>query len=254
MSKKDILAWMREFKNFLFEFFLELCYPNTCVICGNLCNRGICHVCGKKYPLISEPRCKGCGKPISDEVEEYCQDCMQKKTMVTQGKNLWVHSGEIKNSIYRFKYKNHRIYGREYGRKLVKENEDFLRNWKPECIIPVPAHVHRKRSRGYNQAEVLAFGIKKEIKEYLNIDLPVYHHLIYRKIETKFQKQLNQNQRRKNLKGAFGYREKHRLPACVLVVDDIYTTGTTIQEVSKVCKILGAKEVVFMTISIGQGF
>ncbi len=254
MNKKDIRVWMRGLKNFFNNIVLELCYPNTCVICGVLCKDGLCGKCEKEYPVIQEPRCKKCGKPIVKEEDEYCEDCLKGNHIFLQGKNIWIHTKQVKETIYRFKYKNHRIYAKEYARILVLEHAEFLQNWRPECMIPVPAHAHRKRKRGYNQADVLCYALQKQVFETFGVKIPVYNHIIYRKRETKFQKQLNQSQRRQNLVGAFSANAQAILPRHVLLVDDIYTTGSTINEMAKVCIALGGKEVIFMTISIGQGF
>lgn len=257
MNKNDILVWMRGFKNFntgIAGVILELIYPNTCVICGKICDEGICFKCKKLYPFIQEPRCMCCGKPIISEDEEYCSDCAQNKKMFQQGRSLWVHKDDIKQSVYRFKYKNHRIYAKEYARLLVREHVDVLGEWRPDCIIPVPIHGKRRRSRGYNQAEVLAVEIQEEILRQLDILIPINTAYIYRKKETVYQKQLDNHERKKNLKSAFEINKSTKLPKNILIIDDIYTTGATIQAISELLAKAGCDRSVFFTISIGQGF
>lgn len=253
MNKKDIQVFMREFKNFR-EIILELCYPTTCVLCGKLDARGMCAKCKKKHPMIQEPRCMKCGKPIRDMREEYCSDCKIHKKIFKQGRSIWIHENEVKQSIYKFKYKNRRIYAEQYAKLLVEENTKLLRQWKPECLIPIPVHANRKRKRGYNQAEVLAKMIQGEIERQLGVALPVETRMLYRKKETLYQKKLDDKQRRKNISGAFQIREMCSLPTTVLLIDDIYTTGATLQEISKILTRAGVQNVFFLTISIGQGF
>lgn len=253
MRKSDLQVWEREFKNFK-RIILELCYPTTCILCGKIDRDGLCNKCKKEYQIVQEPRCMCCGKPIVEEEKEYCSDCLLKKKIFSQGRSLWLHQKNIKQSVYRFKYKNHRIYGEKYAKLLVQEYGTFIQTWKPQCIISIPVHERRRRMRGYNQAEVLGKAVQLEINEKLGVKLPLETRELYRKKETIYQKKLDAKQRSKNINGAFGLRENYKLPKSVLVVDDIYTTGATIQEVSKILVKSGVENVYFLTISIGQGF
>lgn len=253
MNKKDIQALKRGFRSFNI-FIMQLFYPNKCVMCGKLSEKDICDRCKITHPVIAEPRCMCCGKPVHSDEIEYCNDCMIQVRFYDQGRSLWLHSGNVKKSIYRFKYKNNRINAKVYARLLVEFNQTFLERWKPEGIVPIPIHAKRRRKRGYNQAEVLAREIKEELQKEMYREVPIITDVIYRKKETKYQKKLDNYQRRKNIKGAFGMKKSKKLPASILVVDDIYTTGATIQEVSKLLRDFGVEQVVFLTISIGQGF
>ena len=114
-------------------------------------------------------------------------------------------------------------------------------------IIPVPLHRSRQRIRGYNQAQILAEELGKRL------DLPVNKDAVKRIQKTRPQKVLGSRDRIRNLKGAFGVTKSWIPKKCVLVIDDIYTTGNTIHRVAKVLKNAGAQKVYFLTISIGQG-
>ena len=156
------------------------------------------------------------------EEQEYCRDCQKKKHAFEAGKSIWVHKAPVSQGIYRFKYKNRRCYGEIFATEMAAELGDTVKQWKIEEIIPVPLHRSRQRIRGYNQAQILAeeLGIRDRIR---------------------------------NLKGAFGVTKSWIPKKCVLVIDDIYTTGNTIHRVAKVLKNAGAQKVYFLTISIGQG-
>lgn len=252
MNRQDIQVWTNVYKSFK-EVIEELLYPSTCVLCGKLEASGLCDRCKKKNPRIREPRCMCCGKPIQKEEEELCSDCMIQKKSFVQGRSLWLHRKEVKQSIYLFKYKNRRIYADKYAELLVKQYEDVLKQWKPQCIIPVPVHPRRRRMRGYNQAEVLGRALRCQIEQRMGVQLPIVVGSVCRKKQTIYQKKLDNRQRRKNISGAFQVQVGYSFPNTVLVVDDIYTTGATLQELSKVLVKAGVENVYFLTISIGQG-
>ena len=161
---------------------------------------------------------------------------------------MWVHKEPVSNSIYQFKYHNQRAFAKEYAKVLVGQFEKEIRRWNPDVLIPVPLHKKRKKKRGYNQAELLA----AEIGRLMN--LPVETNLVVRTKNTKPQKNQGHRGRKQNLKQAFGLKYRFRKGCTIVVVDDIYTTGNTIDAVSFLLKKAGAEKVYFLTISIGQGY
>lgn len=229
---------------------LEFLFPTTCVVCGRVCKQGICPKCRVENPIITGVRCMCCGKPIGNAEAEFCSDCMLHPKIFREGRSLWVHKSPIKESIYRFKYNNYRNYATIYSMLWVNEYQEFIEKWHPDCIVPIPIHKHRRRNRGYNQAEELARALQKQMP----YDIPIECKWLYRKKETEYQKKYNQVQRKRNISGAFGVTEMGRSFHTVLLVDDIYTTGATLQEASKLLRDCGVMNVVFMSISIGQGF
>ena len=130
---------------------------------------------------------------------------------------------------------------------MQKRSEDG-----PQALVPVPLHRKRRRKRGYNQAELLA----EEIGKILGI--PVVANLVKRVHYTGYQKKLDPIGRKKNLEHAFAPGgDPDRLPTDfrrVIIIDDIYTTGNTVDQVAKVLKTMGFQKVYFLTISIGQGY
>lgn len=130
---------------------------------------------------------------------------------------------------------------------MAAEFERIVKEWKIEEIIPVPLHRSRQHKRGYNQAQILA----EEIGE--KLEIPVKKDVVKRIQKTRPQKELGSRERIQNLKGAFGVSRSWIPKKCVLVIDDIYTTGNTIHRVAEVLKKAGVQKVYFLTISIGQG-
>lgn len=197
---------------------------------------------------IVEPRCKKCGKPIRYVEKEFCHDCAEQTFYYDQGKSIWLHKGRVRWSIYQFKYRNRRIYGEFYAQEWLRLYGAKLKEWQIQMIIPIPLHRKRKRKRGYNQSEILA----KELG--IRCGIPVDTKAVIRTIHTRPQKELNNKERRKNLKEAFCVTKHWKKVKNVLLIDDIYTTGNTIDSVARILKEKGAEKVYFLTISIGQGF
>lgn len=187
-----------------------------------------------------------CGKTVG-EGEEFCGDCAKGERAFEQGRSLWIHCVPVTDAIYRFKYHNRRCYGKIFAEELVRMYRRRLERWDIQEIIPVPLHRARKRRRGYNQSEVLA----RELGKILQI--PVSTDVIFRIRNTRPQKDLDEKERFFNLKGAFGVSKKWEPKGNVLVVDDIYTTGSTIHNMAGILRKAGAPKVYFLTISIGQG-
>ena len=227
---------------------LELLYPSTCIFCGKLCGEGICKACREKVKYIREPRCKKCGKPIESREAEFCYDCRKQTFHYEQGRSLWLHQEPISNSIYAFKYKNRQVDGEVYGREMARRFEKLIRFWEIDVIIPVPIHKKKRRKRGFNQAELIA----KEVGNILNI--PVNCTSVVRMKETTPQKELGSRSRKRNLKRAFRVTDCRLKGKRVLLIDDIYTTGSTIDSIAEILGKTGCEKIYFLTISIGQGF
>lgn len=228
---------------------LDILYPPACPFCGEVQKpgTGICGSCKESLPMIREPRCMKCGKPLSREEQEYCRDCGKRNYAFEQGRSLWLHVPPVSKAIYQFKFHNKRYYAEIFARELAHEYEGWIRDRGIEELIPVPLHPSRRRMRGYNQAELLAKELSKELQ------IPAAKNVVFRVRRTKPQKQLDDRGREQNLQGAFGISRQWKAPASVLVVDDIYTTGSTIHKISKLLIRAGVEKVYFLTISIGQG-
>lgn len=227
---------------------LEFLYPTTCIFCGKICKSGICDTCRRKVPYIREPRCKRCGKPIHLKEEEFCFDCRRRKFSYEQGRSLWLHKEPVQSAIYAFKYKNRRVYGEVFAKEMAQRFESWIDLWEIDLIIPVPLHKKRRRKRGFNQAQILA----EELGRRLHI--PVDASLVIREKDTTPQKELGQGNRKKNLKKAFRLVKPSVKDKRILIIDDIYTTGSTIDSMAEILKKAGVEKIYFLTISIGQGF
>lgn len=232
------------------EALTSIFFPRRCPICDGavLCGEKICSPCVKKLPYIKEPACKKCGKQLENERQEYCADCTGKVHYFVQGRAVFSYRAEMKLSMYRFKYSNKREYADFFAEEAVKQYGVWLSRREIDVIVPVPMHAKKQRSRGYNQAEVFAKALGTQT------NIPVDKHLVKRIKNTIPQKSLNDRQRKDNLKGAFQVRTNIVKYSKILLVDDIYTTGATIDAIAELLRKAGVQEIYFMSICIGEGY
>ena len=232
----------------ILDWCLGILYPQTCCFCGKVSTEPICKECREQVYYVKEPRCKKCGKPVRYKEQEFCLDCSRKQLHYEAGRSVWIHKGLVPWSIYQFKYHNRRIYAKFYAEEMYRLYGRKLKEWGIDVIVPVPLHPKRKRIRGYNQAEVLA----KELGRLSGI--PVETHMVKRVRYTDPQKKLDNRERRKNLKDAFDVQDVRKSYSRVLIIDDIYTTGSTIDTIAKQLLEKCNKKTWFFTISVGQDF
>lgn len=194
---------------------------------------------------MKNPRCKKCGKPLESPGKEYCRDCIRRKHYYDSGRVVWLYTKEMQQSIYRFKYDNKREYADFYVEEVVRLYGSWIQRTGVEAIIPIPLYKQKHRRRGFNQAQVLAEGIGREL------NIPVLSKVVGRTRSTVAQKELNDKERQKNVKNAFKIIDNEVKLKKVLLVDDIYTTGSTMDAVAGVLRGNGVKEIYFLCICTG---
>lgn len=182
-----------------------------------------------------------------DRTAEFCEDCMVHRHSFEYGIGLLNYDETARKSMAKIKYENKREYLDFYGNAMVIRHGNAIRRMDVDAIVPVPVHRSRLRKRGFNQAELFA----DRIGEKLNI--PVVPEILIRTRKTMPQKELSAADRLKNLSGAF---ETGKIPngiRRVLLVDDIYTTGSTAEACSRVLKAAGIEEVYVAVICMTGG-
>ncbi|MDE7417237.1 MAG: ComF family protein [Lachnospiraceae bacterium] len=242
---------MRDYKSEsrIKDALLNMVFPRRCPVCDEVVPMGdglICSQCRTKPQYIREPRCRRCGKQLMGEAEEFCHDCIQRKHAFDYGYALYDYQS-MKRSIYRFKYGKRCEYAKFYARDICEKLVDEIRLMGADAIIPVPVHASRKRSRGYNQAELVA----SELSRLTGIEM--YEKLVQRTKRTAPQKELTIQERQNNLKKAFNISTNVVKLNKVILVDDIYTTGSTLDAVAMELKRHGVKAVYFIALCIGEG-
>ncbi len=222
---------------------LGLLYPRTCPVCQkklNFSGKLSCAACESGLKLIKEPRCMKCGKNVEDETIEYCFDCVKNQHVYDYGRSLFLYNEDIRKSIYRFKYAGKKEYGDFYGYMLARHLGEEIRNMGCDLIVPVPLHKKKEIKRGYNQAAVIAKVMGRELC------IPVDDKLLIRTKNTRPQKEMDKSERKKNVENAFKINKDIVKCKGIVLVDDIYTTGSTIDAVARILKGDGVKEVYFI--------
>lgn len=227
---------------------LDILYPKRCPVCHGVLKGkdGICPDCRKQLHYITEPKCKKCGKQIEKTEEEYCRDCQRFSHAFDKGAAVFVYDDVMRRSISMFKYHNRREYAKIYAKEMYRHCRHFLKMAAPDVILPVPVHKRKKRQRGFNQAELLA----KELGKLTGI--PVDTGYLVRREKTTPQKELTRQQRKVNLKKAFEVSSTGKYYKRVLLIDDIYTTGATMDAISEILRENKTKIIFFLTICVGR--
>ncbi len=232
------------------SFFIDLLFPRRCPVCDGIVmpkGRLICPDCVRVLSFVTDPVCKKCGKELFSSDMEYCFDCVKHRRTFEYGRALINYDEHAKTSMSNIKYKNKREYLDFYGDAISLRYEKMIRRMEAGGLVPVPVHPSRKKERGFNQAEVLA----QKIGAKLNI--PVFPDMLVRNKKTMPQKALNPTERLKNLEEAF--MPGNIVPGVknVILIDDIYTTGSTVEACTRVLKKSGINKVYILTICIGRG-
>lgn len=239
---------LEKIKNFIF--------PRRCVLCDKILpygskleNMHLCEDCKENFEFIKEPTCKKCGAMISDSEESYCIRCNTKMPKYfDSGFGLLRYNDAVKESIHKIKYVGRKEYIDFYGKCIARTFRDRIREINPDYMIPVPIHKKRLLERNYNQSTILARAISKELLNY-GVDILVNEDLISRIKNTRVLNKLDDSDRGLELIDAFSTYDLYGIEK-VLIVDDIYTTGTTIDTMAKILKKAGVKEVYFVVIAV----
>ena len=237
--------------------FLDLLYPPVCGGCSLPMKggRSLCPSCDEDLPRLQAPFCQCCGEAFEGQVDAAatCPRCLEEEPAYDFARPALKRSKAALEFIHRFKYLREIHLATELGRITAEAFEDkrlmdALRDGWP--LVPVPLHKSRQRKRHFNQAAEIARAIRK------HHPLPVIP-LLKRIRATGSQTKLTREQRRKNLSGAFELTQRGRRwleqhePMGVVLIDDVLTTGATVEECAKVLRKAGVDQVAVVTVMRG---
>ena len=211
---------------------LDLCYPDACASCGVLCEgrRPVCGECDEKLAeLAGEAGCMRCGKPVAEEGAP-CPWCLGKGLYpFKQVLRLAVHHEPLKTLILHLKYHKRWTLGGELAGRLLRKQSVRELLEESDAVVAVPLHWRKRLARGYNQSGLIARELAKRVNG-VKVIAPVR-----RVRDTESQTRLtSQSARRENIKGAFKLVDAPAVEGRrIVIVDDVTTSGATIQEVAR---------------------
>lgn len=232
----------------LFRAAQDLCFPPVCLACGRRLSSSrpplFCPVCREGLRPAASPLCSHCGRPFPDAAgaDHLCGTCLHAPWHFSRARALFLYTHPLAQAIHRLKY-GRTTAGLATFRLFFEARQAELVPSTPDWIVPVPLHPDRLRQRGFNQALLLA-------RCFFPANRAVRAGLLERHRPTPPQTGLSGKVRRRNLQGAF------RVPApaevagkSVLLVDDVFTTGTTANECARVLRRAGAAAVQALTLA-----
>jgi ComF family protein len=228
----------------------ELLFPSLCLSCGRILSerRGhpFCSDCYSGIRFIAAPLCPVCGIPyLSEESPDHaCGDCILNKRHIGAARSLGVYESVLLDAIYTFKYGGNLTLGERLGRLMADHDYPSFRIGDYSLIVPVPLHPRRLRQRGFNQSVILAREIAK--RRGIAMDFRALRRII----DTESQAGLKKEERRSNIRKAFSIPDPERVRGRrILIVDDVYTTGSTLGECARILVKGGAEAVGALTLA-----
>jgi len=230
-------------------------FPSRCILCRQTVKVSnddlmfnhieICADCYMALPHNSHC-CIRCALPLAEDIinEVFCGRCIQKQPAYDYGYSLFRYEDEIIGLVHQLKFAEKIGYARSIGEMLLAKFErDVLpERGRPDCLLPVSLHTSRLRQRGFNQSIEIARVISQKL------GIPIENDMVSRQRSTVSQTGLNAQQRRKNIRGAFSVADdisyRH-----VLIIDDVVTTGSTVNELASVLKKGGIDKVGVLSIA-----
>lgn len=228
------VIFLKNIFNNIFNGFLDSIFPKhiKCIFCGEelpeLNSYDTCDKCKKTLPLLKEKTCCiRCGAELEDDQLGVCFNCKKNNFDFLYARSVCSYTGAVIPTMYKFKFGK----GKYLAEPLAYYMYEVLKelNWGIDIITYVPMFPKREKIRGYNQARELAI----ELSKVTNIPMEDVFEKI---IDTHEQAKLNSQARRKNLKDAFKVINKNLKDKTILIIDDIFTTGTTTAELSRILK------------------
>ena len=227
---------------------LNLIYPRNCQFCETELpeeQRGVvCATCLATAKRIEPPSCRRCSLPFAGKLDEQfdCGYCKDLKFHFSHAIAACRAQGVVRDCIHRLKYKREMYFLQHLVGWLVEAKV----NWaEVDAVVPVPLHPVKLRSREFNQAELLARHLSQVVGK------PVITNAVKRVRDTTTQTKLDAQARRENLRGAFAAGRGRVTGLRLALVDDVFTTGATLDSCAKVLVTQGAADVLALTVARG---
>lgn len=253
-ARGGIRAWGAAFLSVLEETastLLDVVYPRICVACGSRSDAvsgHLCWDCLREAPAIEEPFCSRCGDPVDGRIESgyVCSWCVDREPAFDLARSAVRYRGAVRRAIHVFKYGRTPQVADILSRWLTGCVQSHFGHLHVDAVTCVPLHAKRQRERTYNQAALLATRLARAL------DRPFLGNLLRRTKSTPSQTSLSAHQRRENVRGAFRVRRPQRIAGkSLILVDDIMTTGATMNACAACLKKAGTRHVYAASVARG---
>lgn len=237
------------FKNDVGNTLLNFVSPPKCIICNkNLpitSLKSICGNCFESIKFIEGKTCCICGRPVAEHSADVCINCKQMKNYYIKNIAPFLYKDGIKEAIQNMKFKRRQWIAIEFGKILSKIVLSKFNDVKFDTVAYVPMTKLSEIKRGFNQSYEIAYEISKAL------DIPLGTDILRKKINTKTQSGLTRKERLLNVKDAFSVAKPELVEdKIILLTDDVFTTGATLNECSKMLKKAGALAVYTTTVAM----
>jgi len=232
----------------------DLLFPRRCPVCDRPVRpfgQWICPPCGQTLKPVGPHVCLRCGKPV-DPGEELCRECGRSSHAYDAGAAVYTYRS-CSGALYRFKYRRREEYADPFGRAMAERyrkwlagGPEILRRCPPRLLVPVPSSPDRVLRRGYDQSVLLARAVSRET------GIPAAEEALKRVRNTPLMKGMTVRERQKNTENAFIAQGNSVESKSIMLIDDIYTTGATIDACARALRRAGAGPVYFLTLAIGE--
>lgn len=243
----------------MFKILAEWIFPNSiyCMACHAVIlpnsQYALCETCYKNLNLLNHEGCKKCGKALGvSYTDDYCFDCQSQGHHFRQGLSATEYGQVEKDMVSGLKFKGKTYMAQGISDIMYQRLEDLGYGksylfW--HYLLPVPVHKGKLRSRGYNQSELIAQFLALKTK------IPVMKKGLRKSFDTEPLKTLSKRQRMEVLEGAFSVEFPNEIKGKnILLIDDVYTTGATVDQCAKTLMLHGAHSVDVFTFSIGKNY
>lgn len=228
----------------------DLIFPPRCITCDVILKEHgplpFCPHCTAGIHFIHSPLCPRCGIPfpITDGEDHLCGECLMTRRPYAVARAVGLYEETLLTAIHLFKYRGRIGIGKVLGNIMADFAGEIWDMNVFSVIMPVPLHRKRLRERGFNQAVILAREIAKRFS------LPIDFLTLRREVFTEPQVGMGREDRSVNVRGAFAVRKPERTAGNrILLVDDVYTTGSTLTECARTLLKAGADSVAVLTLA-----
>lgn len=228
----------------------DIIFPPQCISCAEIIDQHqsdmFCQSCREKIHFINGSFCPICGIPFRESPagNHICGNCLENRPHYTLARAVADFDTVIMDTIHKFKYGHNISIGNSLGSFMADFTFPDFNFSEYSLLIPLPLHIRRLRERGFNQSLLLAKKIGQKHKLSVNFSLLKRHKF------TLTQTGLHKAQREQNIRNAFTTVCDHKVSGTnIILIDDVYTTGATINECAKVLVQAGAEKVAVLTLA-----